>query len=166
MKHHHSTYVLIGAAMMLFGLFACHSGPDNIDHRVFSTHQTIEPPTVIKTGEPVIHYLSENTPPEPIDLTKKPAPVQVPAGFFITMQNFNTEHGLALSSILSAFKDKAGNLWFGTFGNGVSKYDGKTFTTYNSSHGLIHNFIEAITEDSEGNIWFSTILRNRISTHK
>jgi ligand-binding sensor domain-containing protein len=65
------------------------------------------------------------------------------------MQNFNTEHGLALSTILCGFKDKAGNLWFGTSGNGVSKYDGKRFTNYYSSHGLIHNLIRSITEDSK-----------------
>jgi two-component system, sensor histidine kinase ChiS len=111
---------------------------------------------VIIAGKPVIHHLKDYPHPQIVDLSENPAPVKIPAGFFITMQNFNTEHGLALSSIRSGFKDKAGNLWFGTFGNGVSKYDGKSFTTYNSSHGLIHNLIEAITEDSNGNIWFST----------
>lgn len=111
---------------------------------------------VIIAGKPDIHHLTDYPHPQIVDLSENPAPVKIPAGFFITMQNFNTEHGLALSSILSGFKDKAGNLWFGTFGNGISKYDGKSFTTYNSSHGLIHNLIEAITEDSNGNIWFST----------
>ena len=111
---------------------------------------------VIIAGKPVIHHLTDYPHPHIIDLSENPAPVKIPAGLFITMQNFNTEHGLALSSIRSAFKDEAGNLWFGTFGNGVSKYDGKSFTTFNSSNGLIHNLIEAITEDSNGNIWFST----------
>jgi two-component system, sensor histidine kinase ChiS len=137
-------------------LIACNTGSETERHTDFSVTNTIRPPMKIKAGKPVIHHLSDYPPPQIIDLTTKPEPVKIPADFFITMQNFNTEHGLALSSILSGFKDKAGNLWFGTYGNGVSKYDGKSFTNYNSSHGLIHNLIEAITEDREGNIWFST----------
>jgi two-component system, sensor histidine kinase ChiS len=149
------TSYLIWTAMLLISLSACNPKQKPISQNAFSQPETTSPPFVIKAGKPVVHALADNTPPEVIDLSKK-APVKIPADFFISMQNFNTEHGLALSSVLSGFKDKAGNLWFGTFGNGVSKYDGKSFTTYNSSHGLIHNLVEAITEDSEGNIWFST----------
>jgi two-component system, sensor histidine kinase ChiS len=149
-------YFLIWAGTLFITLAACNTNPKSARHNDFSVIDTINPPVVIKAGKPVIHLLSDYPPPQIIDLSAQPEPVKIPADFFITMQNFNTEQGLALSSILSGFKDKAGNLWFGTFGNGVSKYDGKSFTNYNSSHGLIHNLIEAITEDSEGNIWFST----------
>ncbi len=156
MLKYQAFYNLKWAGMMLIALIACNTGPEPVSHNLFSVPDTIEPPMVIKAGMPVIHHLSDKPPPHIIDLTAKPEPVQIPAGFFITMQNFNTEHGLALSSIRSGFKEKAGNLWFGTFGNGVSKYDGKSFTNYNSSHGLIHNNIESITEDNDGNIWFGT----------
>jgi two-component system, sensor histidine kinase ChiS len=155
MKNHQTIYLLIWAGILLTALISCNSGSEPLNQYIFSANEVIEPPVLIKAGEPVIHYLSNYPPPQRTDLTSKTAPVKTPADFFVTMQNFNTEHGLALSSVLSGFKDKAGNLWFGTFGNGVSKYDGKSFTNYNSSHGLIHNLIEAITEDSEGNIWFS-----------
>jgi signal transduction histidine kinase/ligand-binding sensor domain-containing protein/DNA-binding response OmpR family regulator len=156
MKNHQTIYLLIWAGILLTALIGCNSGSEPVRQNVFSAPEVIEPPVVIKAGEPAIHHLSDNPPPQIIDLLSKPAPVKISVDFFVTMQNFNTEHGLALSSILSGFKDRSGNLWFGTFGNGVSKYDGKTFTNYNSSHGLIHNLIEAITQDSEGNIWFST----------
>jgi two-component system, sensor histidine kinase ChiS len=145
---------LIVAGILLFTLTCCNTNTHS--DNLFASTDTIKPPVIIKAGKPEIHILSNYTPPETIDVSLKPHPARTPADFFVTMPNFNTEHGLALSSVLSAFKDKAGNLWFGTFGNGVSKYDGKTFTNYNSSHGLIHNLIEAITEDREGNIWFST----------
>ena len=157
MKNHQTVYVLIWAGILLTALIGCNSDNEPVKQNVFAApEKIIEPPVVIKAGEPAIHYLSDNPPPQTIDLLSKPAPVKTSVDFFVTMQNFNTEHGLALSSIRSGFKDRAGNLWFGTFGNGVSKYDGKTFTNYNSSHGLIHNLIEAITQDSEGNLWFST----------
>ncbi|MBE0639199.1 MAG: hypothetical protein IH598_11820, partial [Bacteroidales bacterium] len=147
---------LLWAGILLIFLSACKSDTKQISRNAFSQTEIIEPPIVIKAGQPVVHSLADYPPPETIDLSKKPSPVKQTADFFINMQNFNTDHGLALSSVLSGFRDKAGNLWFGTFGNGVSKYDGKSFTTYNSSHGLIHNLVEAITEDSHGNIWFST----------
>jgi two-component system, sensor histidine kinase ChiS len=156
MKNHQTIFFFIWAGVLLFALAACNTAPESSKKNFFSSPETIAPPLMVKAGEPVIHYLKDKPPPIIIDLTAKPQPQKIPADFFISMQNFNTEHGLALSSILSGFKDKAGNLWFGTFGNGVSKYDGKSFTNYNSSNGLIHNLIEAITEDREGNIWFST----------
>jgi len=147
-------YFLTYTGFILIFLAACSTvpKPDNS----FSVAGAIKPPVVIKAGEPIIHRLTDYPPPQIIDITVKPEPSKIPADFFITMQNFNTENGLALSSIRSGFKDKAGNLWFGTFGNGVSKYDGKSFSNYNSSHGLIHNYIITITQDSDGNIWFGS----------
>lgn len=156
MKDHKAILFFLWAGTLLVALAACNSGPKPVRHNVFAVTDTIKPPEIIKAGNPVIHHLSDYPPPQIIDLTAKPAPVEIPADFFISMQNFNTEHGLALSSILCGFKDKAGNLWFGTSGNGVSRYDGLGFTNFYSSHGLIHNLIRSILEDSQGNIWFGT----------
>ncbi len=50
---------------------------------------------VLIAGNPVIHRLTDYPDPQIVDLSAKPMPVKNPAGFFITMQNFNTEHGLA-----------------------------------------------------------------------
>jgi signal transduction histidine kinase/ligand-binding sensor domain-containing protein/DNA-binding response OmpR family regulator len=156
MSNHKSLYFLIWAGILLIALFALDTGSEPVRPNDLSVTDTIKPPMVIKAGKPVIHQLSDYTPPKNINLSAKQKPVKIPSDFFITMQNFNTEHGLALSSIICGFKDKAGNLWFGTSGNGVSKYDGKKFTNYYSSHGLIHNLIRSISEDSKGNIWFGT----------
>lgn len=43
---------------------------------------------------------------------------------------FTTEDGLIHNHIWSILEDKAGNLWIGTRETGLSRYDGKTFTTY------------------------------------
>jgi two-component system, sensor histidine kinase ChiS len=156
MRNHRTILYFICAGISLTTLAACNTDPKPASHQPFSVSESIEPPLVVRAGTPIVHHLINKPPPKTIDLTKKSAPVQIPADFFITMQNFNTEHGLALSTILCGFKDKAGNLWFGTSGNGVSRYDGLGFTNYYSSHGLIHNLIRSITEDSKGNIWFGT----------
>ncbi len=74
-------------------------------------------------------------------------------GFFT---NYTADQGLALDQVYCSYKDKWGNLWFGTNGGGVSKYDGKKFTTYTTAHGLASNVIWCITQDRAGNIWFGT----------
>lgn len=53
-------------------------------------------------------------------------------------------------------QDKAGNLWFGTYKNGVYRYDGKAFTNFTTKDGLSRNTICSILEDKTGNIWFGT----------
>ncbi|MDB5206794.1 MAG: hypothetical protein JWR72_1869 [Flavisolibacter sp.] len=74
-------------------------------------------------------------------------------GFFTT---FTTDDGLSLDQVYCSYKDEWGNLWFGTNGGGVSKYDGKNFTTYTTAHGLASNVIWCITQDHDGNLWFGT----------
>ena len=78
------------------------------------------------------------------------------AGGYTFMQNFNTEQGLALSSICCGYKDRCGNMWFGTQGGGASRYDGKSFTNYTANQGLANNTVLCITEDKNGNMWFGT----------
>ena len=74
-------------------------------------------------------------------------------GFFTT---YNTDNGLALDQIYCSYKDRTGNLWFGTNGGGISKYDGNKFTNYTTTHGLANNVIWCILEDKMGNLWFGT----------
>ncbi len=51
---------------------------------------------------------------------------------------------------------KDGNLWFGTTGEGVFRYDGTAFTQFTEKDGLSNNSIWSILEDKLGNIWFGT----------
>ncbi|MEO1055185.1 MAG: two-component regulator propeller domain-containing protein [Bacteroidota bacterium] len=55
-----------------------------------------------------------------------------------------------------SLQDKAGNLWFGTTGEGVYKFDGKSFKQYTESDGLSSNTVFCIFEDIEGKIWIGT----------
>lgn len=55
-----------------------------------------------------------------------------------------------------SLQDKAGNLWFGTTGEGVYKYDGKSFIQFTATDGLNSNTIWCILEDKEGKIWLGT----------
>jgi Ca2+-binding RTX toxin-like protein len=49
-----------------------------------------------------------------------------------------------------------GNLWIGSDGGGVCKYDGKTFTNFTKKQGLSNLTVFSIIEDKMGNLWFGT----------
>ena len=70
--------------------------------------------------------------------------------------NFTTNNGLALDAVSCSVIDRFGNLWFGTFGGGVSRYDGKSFTSFTTTQGLGNNMVWSIIEDKSGNLWFGT----------
>jgi ligand-binding sensor domain-containing protein/signal transduction histidine kinase len=71
--------------------------------------------------------------------------------------NYSLEQGLLSNNITSGIIDKNGNLWFGTDGAGVSKFDGKGFTNYTSANGLPSNEVSCIMADKDDNIWFGTL---------
>lgn len=71
--------------------------------------------------------------------------------------NFDATHGLANDGIFSVKEDRQGNMWFGTYGGGVTCFNGKSFTTYTSSDGLANDIIWCIEEDHKGNLWFGTV---------
>lgn len=59
-------------------------------------------------------------------------------------------------SVTCGIQDKLGNLWFGTSGEGVYKYDGTLFTQYTKKDGLNSNHVWSILQDKDGDIWFGT----------
>lgn len=72
------------------------------------------------------------------------------------MKHLDVEQGLNSSAIMSILRDSKDNLWFGSYGGGVSRYNGKDFTYFNKNGGLSHNMVFSIIEDHLGNIWFGT----------
>jgi ligand-binding sensor domain-containing protein len=60
------------------------------------------------------------------------------------------------ATISCSMQDKSGNIWFGTTGAGVYRYDGKGFVNFLKKDGLNSKVVYAIIEDFKGNIWVST----------
>ena len=54
---------------------------------------------------------------------------------------FFEEDGLALNSCWAIAEDSENRLWFGSYGNGLSIYDGSEFRNISEENGLIHNEI-------------------------
>ncbi len=53
-------------------------------------------------------------------------------------------------------QDRAGRLWIGTYGGGLTCLNEGRFTTYTTADGLSGNTIRAIHEDRGGNLWIGT----------
>lgn len=54
------------------------------------------------------------------------------------------------------FQDKKNNYWFGSNGEGVYCYDGKTIVNFTTKDGLANDTVRQIQEDKFGNIYIST----------
>jgi ligand-binding sensor domain-containing protein/signal transduction histidine kinase len=114
-----------------------HNKQENFTPSKFIQVAKVNKPKIVKCGKPVVVM---NSPGQGVP--------------FFT--NYSTDQGLGLNEITSIVTDSLGNLWLGTMGGGVSKYDGKSFTTYTTAHGLGANGIGCMTVDKSGNIWFGT----------
>ena len=116
--------------------------PENNIRRIIPPEITNRPVLQDATGQPVtdqhgnFHYLGE--------------------GGTSHMTTYTTDNGLALDNITSSLLDASGNVWFGTWGGGISIFDGTTFTNFSTSHGLSNNLVHCMAEDSTGNIWIGT----------
>lgn len=94
-------------------------------------------------------------------LTRQPIPLEAKnpqrqVGLNSNFHVLDVNQGMSAPAINCLIEDRKGNIWMGTVGGGVSKYDGKRFAHFTTQHGLSHNIVKCILEDSKGNLWFGT----------
>lgn len=58
--------------------------------------------------------------------------------------------GVLSGNVGCELQDKAGNIWFSTSGEGVYRFDGKSFANFTTKDGLTSNDVSAIIEDLTG----------------
>ncbi len=71
--------------------------------------------------------------------------------------------------LLNVLVDKGGNLWIGTSGSGLLRYQDGRIESLTEKDGLPSNLLNVIFEDRDDNLWIGTLrglvrLRNRIAT--
>lgn len=60
------------------------------------------------------------------------------------------------ASVGCATQDQAGNLWLGTNGEGLFRYDGKAFTQFTEQDGLSSRLVYSVLADRAGTLWVGT----------
>ncbi len=58
--------------------------------------------------------------------------------------------------IVALLVDHSGTVWAGTWGGGLAKFDGKTWTNFTVADGLPANHVFSLYQDLEGQIWVGT----------
>lgn len=58
--------------------------------------------------------------------------------------------------IISIAVDRQGVVWAGTWGGGLSRYDGRKWTSYTTKEGLPGNHVSMLHVDPKGTLWIGT----------
>ena len=66
------------------------------------------------------------------------------------------QSGLSANGILALAADQQGDMWVGTSGGGVLRYDGETFQSIRLGSSALGNIVEAVLCDRAGRMWFGT----------
>lgn len=73
-----------------------------------------------------------------------------------TWSAYGVKDGVAHTIYHAIRRDSKGNIWVGTTGKGLSRFDGKKWTSWNQKDGLPSGWVNDIAEDREGRIWAAT----------
>ncbi len=60
------------------------------------------------------------------------------------------------NNIMVIYQDTKDNFWFGSWQDGLYKYDGNSMIHFTSKDGLLSNRVEEIKEDNLGNVYINT----------
>lgn len=73
----------------------------------------------------------------------------------LPLKPYTTADGLAHNEVNKIVRDSRGFLWFCT-SEGLSRFDGYSFTNYGVEQGLPHRTVNAFLETRSGDIWVAT----------
>lgn len=69
---------------------------------------------------------------------------------------FTKANGLCGGMVDAVTQDREGNMWFGSFTGGVSRYKSDLFVNFNELHGLVNNTVMSVFKDSRDDFWLGT----------
>jgi ligand-binding sensor domain-containing protein/two-component sensor histidine kinase len=110
----------------------------------------------VKAGKPTVIPATGKRMPFRQPVPVKALPLRFKDAATANVQYLDVDQGMGASYLYAMLEDKSGNLWLGTDGAGISKYDGVSFIHYGKKEGLSENFISAILEDANNTIWIGT----------
>ena len=73
-----------------------------------------------------------------------------------TWRTYSLDSGLAGLRVEHIAEDNEGCIWFATWDNGVSRFDGDEFRNFTKQDGLVNDHIYFVSQDSQNRLWFGT----------
>ena len=73
-----------------------------------------------------------------------------------TWKTYSIDHGLPSLRIEHIAEDSTGYIWFATWDNGASRFDGDAFQNFTTQDGLIDDRVFFIQKDRQERLWFGT----------
>lgn len=87
--------------------------------------------------------------------TNQNTKIYAPTSGFLTQQHTDLD-GMVKQFVRVMFQDSKHNIWFGSNGDGLIRYDGQTMKRMLEDPYFINDAIREIVEDKAGNIWFGS----------
>ena len=74
----------------------------------------------------------------------------------LNFQVFGIDDGLVQSQVTSIIEDSNGFIWIGSYGGGLSRFNGKKFQTFDRIDGLTNELVISLYEDQNNILWVGT----------
>ena len=74
-----------------------------------------------------------------------------------TWRTYSLDSGLPGMRIEHIVEDSEGYLWFATWDNGVSRFDGGEFQNFTKQDGLVDDCVNFVLQDNRDRLWFGTL---------
>lgn len=78
---------------------------------------------------------------------------------------YTERNGLPIADVRDILQDVEGNIWIGTYGQGLLRFTGRTFSSYTTKDGLTSNAVMSILKDNQNDFWFSTFDKGICTLH-
>ncbi len=78
------------------------------------------------------------------------------SGEVLSFEALGLAQGLPQSQAVTLAQDADGYIWVGTWGGGLARYNGDTFTTLEVEDGLPSNRVQEVLVDRSGTLWVAT----------
>ena len=74
-----------------------------------------------------------------------------------TWKTYSVDDGLPSLRIEHIAEGPEGYIWFATWDNGASRFDGDEFQNFTTQDGLVHDRVSFIQKDRQERLWFGTL---------
>ncbi|WP_170110628.1 hybrid sensor histidine kinase/response regulator [Flavilitoribacter nigricans] len=84
------------------------------------------------------------------------APAEIKPEAIANFKQLSVDQGMSTMFVHAVVEDQHGNIWFGTGGGGISRFDHYSFMHFSEAEGLLYSSVHSLLIDSRDNLWIGT----------